>query len=144
MMPRVLLIDEDSVRLESVVETLTEQGCDVVAWNSIPASLDKLIQAIEPHVIIMDVESPNRDMLEHVCMVSRSHASPVILFSANDGAASIREAVQAGVSAYIVGDVRNEKILPVIAAAMEQFRHHKLLRELLAEADRQLKTQNSS
>ena len=60
------------------------------------------IYAIDPDVILIDLENPSRDVLEQMFQVSRAVKRPVAMFVDQSDTASIEASVDAGVSAYIV------------------------------------------
>jgi CheY-like chemotaxis protein len=67
------------------------------------------IYAIDPDVILIDLENPSRDVLEQMFQVSRAVKRPVAMFVDQSDTASIEAAVDAGVSAYIVGGMQKER-----------------------------------
>ena len=68
------------------------------------------IYAIDPDVILIDLENPSRDVLEQMFQVSRVVKRPIAMFVDQSDTASIQASVDAGVSAYIVGNLQKERI----------------------------------
>jgi AmiR/NasT family two-component response regulator len=52
--------------------------------------------------MIIDTESPSRDVLEHIVVMGRHQPRPIVMFSDDDDTDTIGEAVRAAVSAYVV------------------------------------------
>lgn len=93
---------------------------------------------LEPDVVIIDTESPSRDMLGNVCMVTKNNTRPVVMFSQGGDKEVVKAATRAGVSAYVVGTISSERLTPVIEAAIARFEETKHLREELQQANLKL------
>jgi two-component system, response regulator / RNA-binding antiterminator len=135
---RVLVVDESAERAELVGEVLLRAGYQVTATLSSPVALLKTIDELAPDVIVIDTESPSRDVLEHLVVMSRHTPRPVVMFSADGDPETIRAATRAGVSAYVVHGISAEKIHPIVNAAIARFDELQQLREQLAEANLRL------
>ena len=79
------------------------------------------IYAIDPDVILIDLENPSRDVLEQMFQVSRAVKRPVAMFVDQSDAASIEAAVDAGVSAYIVDGLRKERVKTILDLCISRF-----------------------
>jgi response regulator NasT len=133
MSMRVLVVDESAERAETLREGLRRAGYEVTASLSSPLALLKAIEELKPDVIVIDTESPSRDVLEHLAVMTQHTPRPVVMF-ANDGAKeTIRQAVRAGVSAYIVDHLDPSRVKPVIDAAIAYFDEFQNLRQQLAD-----------
>ena len=86
-----------------------------------------------PDVFIVDTESPSRDTLEHVAVLSATDPRPIVMFSSDRGSDTIREAVQAGVSAYIVDGLAAERVRPIIEVAIARFESYQSVKTELAQ-----------
>ena len=64
--------------------------------------------------------------------------SPIVMFTHDDDKEKIKAATKAGVSAYVVGTIPNERLAPVIDAAIARFEEFNSLRAELAEANTKL------
>lgn len=137
-MLRVLLVDETDDRAEVLRAALGAAGHTLVARVLTTVDLPGLVAQFQPDVIIIDTDSPDRDTLEHIYVVSQGQPRPIVLFSHDGEREKIRAAVQAGVSAYVVDGFAPQRINPVIDVAVEQFNEHQKLRARLAEANRRL------
>lgn len=134
MSVRVLLVDDDAERATVLKAALSECGCVLAAHVDTAADLLAQVRAARPDVIIIDRDSPDRDTLEHVCVVSRDEPRPVVLFTDDSDRASIRAAVQAGVSAYVVGGLSADRIRPIVDVALARFEEFQQLRQELDKA----------
>ena len=135
---RVLVVDESPERAELLREGLLRAGHEVTATLSSPLALLKTIEELKPDVIVIDMDSPSRDVLEHLVFVSQHTPRPVVMFSQDDAPETIRAATRAGVSAYVVDGLDRDRIKSIIEAAVARFEDFQALRTQLAEANLKL------
>jgi response regulator NasT len=117
---------------------LLENGFNLIA--SLPADvfLTERLAQLQPDMIIVDAESDARDALEHVVMATRDARRPIVMFTNNHDSSTAREAVAAGVSAYIVAGLQSERIRPILDVAMARFEQDQALRRELADTRNEL------
>jgi two-component system, response regulator / RNA-binding antiterminator len=117
---------------------LLESGFNLVA--SLPADvfLTERLAQLQPEMIIVDAESEARDALEHVVMATRDERRPIVMFTNDSDTTHVKDAVAAGVSAYIVAGLAPERIRPILDVAMARFEHEQALRAELAHARTEL------
>jgi len=137
-MLRVMVVDDDKEREQVLRLGLEQAGYEVVAGLEPGVDLSREVEKTQPDVIIIDLHSPDRDTLEHVIVISQDQPRPIVMFSADGDSAKIRDAVSAGVSAYIVNGLSVERIDPIIQVAIARFQALQSLREELADAQTQL------
>ena len=135
---RVLVVDESDERAALLREALTAAGHEVAASLSSPLELLRAVDALKPDVIVIDTESPTRDVLEHVVIVSRASPRPIVMFANDAGGAAIRDAVRAGVSAYIVDGLDSSRVNSIVEVACARFEEYQKLKIELAEANLKL------
>jgi response regulator NasT len=134
MQLRVLLVDENPQRAALVKSALVAAGYTVTAHLESISGLQAQVREAAPDVIVIDRDSPDRDTLEHVCLVTRDDPRPVVLFTDDGDRSMIRDAVRAGVSAYVVGGLSAERLRPVLDVAIARFEEHQALRGELDQA----------
>ena len=135
---RVLVIDESPECADVLREGLERAGYEVTASLSSPTALLATIEQLKPDVIVIDTESPSRDVLEHLVVLTQHTPRPVIMFASDGAPETIREAVRAGVSAYVVDGLDPNRIRGIIDVAVAHFEDFQRLREELAEANLKL------
>lgn len=139
---RVLVIDELAEDLEERAETLREglerAGHEVVASLSSPLELLRAVERLRPDVIVIDTESPTRDVLEHLVIVTESSPRPIVMFASDSGGDAIREAVRAGVSAYVVDGLDAGRVNTIVEVACARFDELQRLKVELADANLKL------
>ena len=135
---RVLVVDESADRAEMLRAALVLAGYEVTASLSSPLALLKTIERLEPDVIVIDTDSPSRDVLEHLVMVSRHTPRPVVMFASDGTPETIRAVTRAGVSAYVVDGLDESRIRTIVEVAVARFEEVQDLRGQLAEANLRL------
>lgn len=135
---RVLLIDDGAHRINLIRDELTEQGHVVVGVVDSAVTIHDTVLRLQPDVVIVDAESPSRDTLEHLATVSGSCPRPVVVFSEDASETPMRQALQAGVSAYVIAGLQPQRLAPVLRVAIARFEQERALREQLGEAQMQL------
>src|SRR5262249_3146873 len=118
---KIVIVDENPIRAAILEEGLREAGHVHVARLDGTQHLLAPVYATHPDVILIDLESPSRDVLEQMFQVSRAVRRPVAMFVDQSDAASIQAAVDAGVSAYIVGGLRKERVQNILDLCISRF-----------------------
>jgi response regulator NasT len=131
---RIAIVDESAARAAVIGEGLREAGLPDLAVFSERRGLVGQIERFAPDVILIDLANPQRDELEEVFMVSRVLARPVALFVDQSDTKSMEDAIDAGVSAYVVDGFAKTRIKPILELAIRRFNAFACLREELATA----------
>lgn len=135
---RVLLVDKTFERAILLKQALEDGGFKIVAHVSSSADLNGLVEELRPDVIILDTESPDRDTLEHLSLISRDMPRPVVMFTDDGDRAKIQESILAGVSAYVVDGLSSERVAPIVEVAIARFNAFQAMRNDLEKAENQL------
>ena len=130
----VLVIDENAIRASIIEEGLREAGHRRVTVVHEVNGIARIIENLKPDVIIIDLENPNRDMMEHLFQLTRTVGRPIAMFVDRSDTASIEAAVDAGVSAYIVNGLKKERVKPILDMAVSRFNAFSRLQRELADA----------
>ena len=117
---------------------LLENGYNIIAVLPTDTFLAERLAQLQPDMIIVDAESAARDALEHVVMATRDERRPIVLFTNDGDTTHVRDAVAAGVTAYIVAGLAPDRIRPILDVAMARFQHEQALRRELADARSEL------
>lgn len=135
---RILLIDDTAQKLGRLKAALTEAGFEVIEESGLVIDLPKRVEALCPDVILIDSESPGRDVLEQVVLVSRDQPRPIVMFTDEQDPGVMRQAIKSGVSAYIVAGIQSERLQPILDVAMARFESDQALRAELQVREAQL------
>lgn len=131
---RVILVEDERERAMVVSEALRADGFDVVAILATGSDLPRMVRDLNAEVIVAAIDSPDRDILEDMRRVTQEEQRPVVLFSQDGQTETIRAAVEAGVSAYVVDGLRPERVKAVVDVAIAQFARFQDLRSQLDKA----------
>jgi len=118
---------------------LLESGFNLVATLPADVFLSERIAQLQPDMVIVDAESDARDALEHVVIATRDAPRPIVMFTNDSDPAHVRQAVAAGVTAYVVSGLSAERVRPILDVAMARFEHEQALRAELNTARTELK-----
>lgn len=131
---KILIIDENPLRTAIIEDGLREAGHVNVSTIKETQNLLSRIVGIDPDVIVIDLESPNRDVLEQMFMVSRMVKRPIAMFVDQSDSDSIRDAMIAGVSAYVVDGLKKERVKHILDMCISRFHVFSRMQEELQEA----------
>jgi response regulator NasT len=131
---KIVIVDESPIRAAILEAGLHEAGYGTVHLISEMTNLLATIYAIDPDVILIDLENPRRDVLEQMFQVSRAVRRPIAMFVDQSDTASIQASVDAGVSAYIVDGLKKERIKSIIDLCISRFNAFAKLQDELERA----------
>ena len=137
-MLKVMIVDEVPERAEVLQHALARAGYDVIAYVPSTFDLHRQVSTLQPDIVIIDTDSPDRDTLENICVVSRDEPRPVVMFTHDGDSEKIRAATLAGVSAYVVDGMSGERIRPIIDAAVARFDQFQALKRELDDIEEKL------
>lgn len=128
---RVLVVDQDRKRAEIVEKALREDPNLDVQVASAPGHLLDLLRQAEPDVLIVDLDLPDRDMIEQLRVASRERPRPIVMFVDQSDTEAMKAAVSAGVSAYVVDGLTANRVKPILDVAVARFQEFENLRREL-------------
>lgn len=134
----ILIIDDNRIRASIIEEGLREAGYARVAVVVEIDAVARVVEQVAPDVVMIDLENPNRDRLEHFFSLSRALQRPIAMFVDRSDTSSIEAAVAAGVSAYVVDGLRKERVKPILDMAISRFNAFSKLKRELQEARSEL------
>lgn len=134
----VLIVDENKARAAIIEAGVLEGGHSNVTVVHDVSGLARRIAVIEPDIIVIDLENPNRDMLESLFQLSRAVKRPIAMFVDRSDRSSMEAAVDAGVSAYVVDGLKQERIRPILDMAITRFNAYSRMERELEEARSEL------
>lgn len=135
---RVLLIGDGARHVDTIRDELKRQGHEVVGVVNSATLIHDIVLRLAPDVVIVDSESPTRDTLENLAVLSTTSPRPVVVFSEDPAQDTMRRALTAGVSAYVIDGLKPERLTPVLQVAIARFEQEHQLRAQLAQAQTQV------
>lgn len=135
---KILIVEPDRDHALSMVDSLQATGdCDISVIAEM-SGLSRKVSQHDPDVVIIDITNPSRDMIEELTLATGPLERPVAMLVDQSDESLTKAAIEAGVSAYVVDDIRPERIRPVIQAAITRFNMFRRMREELTETKRAL------
>lgn len=136
----ILIIDENRLRAAVIEDGLRDAGYSNLTIVHDVAGIARRIADISPDVIVIDLENPNRDVLESMFQLSRAVKRPIAMFVDRSDQAAIEAAVDAGVSAYVVDGLKRERVKPILDMAISRFNAFARMSRELEEARSELES----
>lgn len=129
---RLLIIDDDEERAALVERGLLESGFEVLAAIPTASGLLHQMTTLVPDVVLIALDSPDRDVLESLAIASQHNPRPVVMFSEADDQEFVADAIRSGVTAYQAEGINAERARTAIAVAGTHFATY---REMRTELD---------
>ena len=136
---KILVIDENPIRRAILDAGLKDAGFQNITLFGDTNGLIDRIYAVDPDVIIIDLQNPSRDVLEQMFQVSRIVRRPIAMFVDQSDRATIEKAIDAGVSAYIVDGLKRERVRAILDMTISRFSAFERLRAELEQTKSALK-----
>ncbi|WP_093966831.1 ANTAR domain-containing response regulator [Actibacterium lipolyticum] len=134
----IVVVEKDRDRAMLIMESLRDAGDHDVFVISEETGLARRISERNPDVVLVDVSSPSRDMLEELTLASSPMDRPVAMFVDKSDDGLTKAAIEAGVSAYVVDGLRSDRIKPILDAAITRFHMFQRMRTELEATKRAL------
>lgn len=131
---KIAVVDESAARAAVIEEGLRESGLTDVTVLVGRTGLVRRLEELSPDVVLINLENPGRDVMEENFALSRALARPIAMFVDQSDDRTIADAVEAGISAYVVDGLRKDRIKPVLELAVRRFNAFARLQSELAEA----------
>lgn len=130
----VLLIDDNPARAEIVEAGLRAAGYRLLVRLEGTQDLTQRVRELEPDVVVVSIDSPSRDAIEDMRRSTEQQPRPIALFVDHSDPATIAAAMEAGVSAYVVKGLAQDRVRSVVDVAVAHFNRYHAMREELDRA----------
>jgi DNA-binding NarL/FixJ family response regulator len=119
MMPRVLVVDDDTLYAEAATAILAQEGSlDVVGRAADGREAVELALALRPDVVLMDINMPVMDGLEATRSLRRLLPSArVVVVTSSQSEADRRSAHGAGAHAFLTKDLGSGALVEAALSA---------------------------
>lgn len=118
---RVIVAEDESLIRLDIVETLRDNGFDVVGEAGDGETAVALATELRPDLVVMDVKMPKLDGISAAEQLSRNHIAPVVLLTAFSQKELVERATEAGALAYVVKPFTPNDLLPAIEIALARY-----------------------
>ena len=124
---RVVVAEDEAIIRLDLVETLREEGFDVVADTGRGDEAVMLVAEHRPDVAILDVKMPGLDGLEAARQIASQRGAAVVILTAFSQRDLIEQAREAGVMTYLVKPYRRDALVPAVELALARYREMEAL-----------------
>ncbi len=140
---KILLIDDNQKRAQTITDALDGSGYYVSHIVSSGAFLLKVVENKQPDMILIDIEFPDRGILESLHILNHINPKPIVLFSKSEDANVIKRSIKSGVSAYVAGSVDISRLCSILDAASARFEEFQQLKHALRASQDELAAHKS-
>ncbi len=134
----IVVVEQDRDRALQIIESLKAQGPHEVLVLAEETGLARRIQERNPDIVLIDIASPSRDILEELTLASGPQERAVAMFVDESDEGLAKAAIEAGVSAYVVDGLRPDRLKPIVEAAITRFHMFQQVRAELHATKRAL------
>lgn len=136
---RALLIDIDTRRTGDLQRVLNDAGIRLIEWGEHSAGLYSTMQQLQPEIVIVDVDSPTRDTLEHIAALRSTTPKPVLMLARQNNASISRLAAEIGVSLYVVDALSVELVQSLVDVTIAHFKSCETLKREVTRLEQTLR-----
>ncbi len=115
---RVVVAEDESLIRLDIVETLRDNGFDVVGEAGDGEAAVALATELRPDLVVMDVKMPKLDGISAADQLTKGRIAPVVLLTAFSQKELVERATEAGALAYVVKPFTPNDLLPAIEIAL--------------------------
>ena len=118
---RVVIAEDESLIRLDLVETLTEEGYEVVGEAGDGRVAVELVRSLRPDVAVLDIKMPGTDGLEAAKAIESEQLCAVVILTAFSQRELVEAASEAGAMAYVVKPFNRNDLVPAIEMAVSRF-----------------------
>jgi response regulator NasT len=134
---RVVVAEDEALIRMDIVETLRDNGFDVVGEAGDGERAVELATELRPDLVVMDVKMPKLDGISAAERLNKDNIAPVVLLTAFSQKELVERAAAAGALAYVVKPFTPSDLLPAIEIALSRYEQIQALEgEISDMADR--------
>jgi response regulator NasT len=137
---RILIADDESLRVMSLREQLEKLGHKVVAEAGDGRTAVQLARELKPDLALLDIKMPQQDGIDAAREIMQERPLPIILLTAYSERDLAERAAGAQVAAYLMKPVSESDLLPAIALAMSRFAEDQALHKEVDDLREALET----
>ena len=137
---RVIVAEDESLIRIDVVETLRDNGFEVIAEAADGEKAVALAEELKPDLVVMDVKMPLMDGISAAEILTKKKIAPVVLLTAFSQRELVERASEAGALAYVVKPFTPNDLIPAIDIALGRYAQIQALEEEVADIAERLET----
>ncbi len=131
---KILVVDADAERAKTVRKGLLEAGDHTVVLAAPDGGLVAIARQHKPDVLVVGFDAPDAESIDAIAQLAAESPRPVIVFADRSDDVSVRDAIQAGVTSYVIDGLSPRRVRSVLGVALARFQSEDALRRELEEA----------
>jgi response regulator NasT len=136
---RIVVAEDESLIRMDIVETLKDQGFDVVGEAGDGLMAIELAKELKPDLMVMDIKMPDMDGLSAAEQIAKLRI-PVVFLTAFNQQELVTRASEVGAMAFLVKPFSPEDLLPAIEVALSRFQQLTQLESEVSDLTERLET----
>ena len=136
---RIVVAEDESLIRMDIVETLKDQGFDVVGEAGDGLKAIELAKELKPDLMVMDIKMPDMDGLSAAEQIAKLRI-PVVFLTAFNQQELVSRASEVGAMAFLVKPFSPEDLLPAIEVALSRFQQLTQLESEVSNLTERLET----
>jgi response regulator NasT len=137
---RVVVAEDESLIRIDIVETLEDNGFEVVGQAADGERAVALVEELRPDLVVMDVKMPLLDGISAAAIISKQKLAPVVLLTAFSQRELVERAAEAGALAYVVKPFTPSDLIPAIDIALSRYQQIEALEDEVSDLAERLET----
>lgn len=137
---RVIVAEDEALIRLDVVETLTENGFEVVGEAADGEEAVKMALDLEPDLIVMDIKMPRLDGISAADKIMKEAPCAIVMLTAFSDKELIERAKDAGTMAYLVKPFQGKDLIPAAEVALSRHQEMITLEDSIADLQDRLTT----
>lgn len=137
---RVIVAEDEALIRMDIVETLRDNGFDVVGEAGDGEKAVELATELRPDLVVMDVKMPKLDGISAAERLNKDNIAPVVLLTAFSQKELVDRAAQAGALAYVVKPFTPNDLLPAIEIALSRYEQIQALAAEIGDMNERFET----
>ena len=135
---RVVVAEDEAIIRLDLVETLREQGFDVVADTGRGDEAVRLVAEHRPDVAILDIKMPGLDGIEVAQRIAPQRGTAVVILTAFSQRDLVEQAREAGAMTYLIKPYRRDALVPAVELALARYREMEALEGQIGDLEDRL------
>ena len=137
---RVLLVESDfgANQQNQMAQKLRDQNFESLETTHSSKDLLQKVKLMSPDVLILSVVSLDEATLQQLVEINHANPLPVVVFATKHSPEFMQPVVEAGVSSYVVDDVKAHRLPVIIDLAIYRFNQMQSLCKELKETQTRL------
>jgi len=134
----VLLIEDNPSEYSELKNYLTHLNFNIVLHINTDQIISTVCKNTLADIVIINTDTPSARTLQELTDIDNKCPLPVLVFAKQDAREMIQSTLKAGVSAYIVGEIKESRLRCLIEVAIERFKQRQSLLSELKKTKTQL------